>query len=209
MSTIVPDPYTLGLWCADKYWWSSSIGISNTDAQLVKRFAEFLLKVLPEERLRLRIYFPPDSSLGVRPDRYLLNLVGKVSVTQAEKLKKIGYHLYVNSRPLLRIFRAAEMAIAEFKAEQISAYLAGRFDGDGSINPSMEEEFRIVYTTIQEARQDRKLLERIGIKQVSVYAYRKINTYALYVKKDDVPRLVRLLKPYSLKLSRLSLPRRD
>ena len=27
--------YILGLWCADSYWWGSSIGLSNTNIDLI------------------------------------------------------------------------------------------------------------------------------------------------------------------------------
>ena len=46
------DAYILGLWCADSYWWSSSIGLSNTDKDLIKRFNNFLLRIFPKERIR-------------------------------------------------------------------------------------------------------------------------------------------------------------
>jgi len=32
------DPYILGLWLADRYWWGSSVGLSNTDERLILRF---------------------------------------------------------------------------------------------------------------------------------------------------------------------------
>ena len=46
------DAYILGLWCADKYWWSSSIGLSNTDIDLIRRFRKFLRKHFPEDRIK-------------------------------------------------------------------------------------------------------------------------------------------------------------
>jgi len=36
------DSYILGLWCVDGYWWSSSIGLSNKDKKLIKKFRLFL-----------------------------------------------------------------------------------------------------------------------------------------------------------------------
>lgn len=52
------DAYIIGLWCADGYHRTSSIGISNTDTDLIERFREFFLKFLPEERIKLRTYNP-------------------------------------------------------------------------------------------------------------------------------------------------------
>ncbi len=46
------DAYILGLWCADKYWWSSSIGLSNTDSDLIRRFRKFLRKHFSEDRIK-------------------------------------------------------------------------------------------------------------------------------------------------------------
>lgn len=46
------DAYILGLWCADGYWWSSSIGLSNTDSDLISRFKKFLKRFFPESRIK-------------------------------------------------------------------------------------------------------------------------------------------------------------
>lgn len=46
------DAYILGLWCADNYWWSSSIGLSNTDALLIEKFRKFFKKHFPAERIK-------------------------------------------------------------------------------------------------------------------------------------------------------------
>ena len=47
------DAYILGLWCADSYWWSSSIGLSNTNRELIEKFRSFLIgKGFPEDRIR-------------------------------------------------------------------------------------------------------------------------------------------------------------
>ena len=46
------DAYILGLWCADSYWWASSIGLSNTDVDLINRFREFLKEHFSEDRIK-------------------------------------------------------------------------------------------------------------------------------------------------------------
>lgn len=51
-STNEKDAYVLGLWCADGYWWSSSIGLSNVDMDLINLFRKFFLKNFPEERIK-------------------------------------------------------------------------------------------------------------------------------------------------------------
>ena len=46
------DAYILGLWCADGYWWSSSIGLSNVDMSLINLFKDFFLRIFPKERIK-------------------------------------------------------------------------------------------------------------------------------------------------------------
>ena len=46
------DAYILGLWCANGYWWSSSIGLSNVDSDLILKFKKFLKRFFPEERIK-------------------------------------------------------------------------------------------------------------------------------------------------------------
>ena len=46
------DAYVLGLWCADGYWWSSSIGLSNVDMNLIDLFRKFFRNIFPEERIK-------------------------------------------------------------------------------------------------------------------------------------------------------------
>lgn len=46
------DAYILGLWCADGYWWSSSIGLSNIDSDLILKFKNFLKRFFPENRIK-------------------------------------------------------------------------------------------------------------------------------------------------------------
>lgn len=202
------DPYILGLWCADGYYWSSSVGISSVSVPLVKRFADWLLLAFPQERLRLRVYLPIGAS-DLHYDQKLASLVDKLSVCSMKKCRQPAYHLYVNSRPLLREFLVAKLAIADLEVNQIPAYMAGRFDGDGSMNASSIEEFRITYTTSEEAEADQRLLRKLGVEGTRVYRYEHANTYVLYVKKAEVPRLIALLQPHSEKLRDLFPPRRD
>jgi len=46
------DAFILGLWCADCYWWSSSIGLSNTDKDLIDKFRKFLRRFFAEDRIK-------------------------------------------------------------------------------------------------------------------------------------------------------------
>jgi len=55
--------YILGLFCADGYQRTSSIGLSNSDEDLLERFALFLRNYFSEERLKIRAYHPPEMKI--------------------------------------------------------------------------------------------------------------------------------------------------
>lgn len=182
----VEHAYAFGLWCADGYWWSSSIGISNVEPELVIRFARFLARVLSPDRLRLRIYQVP----GCDPDSRVLELTSKISVRPAHKMKHTAYHLYVNSRPLIRRFFADRENLHQLPVEYVGAYFAGRFDGDGSFGDTP----RIAYTTEEEARTDATLLASVGIPETSVLFYKKANEFCIYIHRSAWARFEQLLE---------------
>jgi hypothetical protein len=207
MLTNKEDAYILGLWCADGYHRSSSIGLSNTDVGLIRRFSKHLLKKFPKERLRLRSYIPVSLEKS-KIDNF--GIVDKVSCCSVRKAKQISYHLYVNSRPLLREFRENRNNLANMESEFVIPYIAGRFDGDGSVGKDIKRDFRITYTSKPEAETDKSLLERIRPYQLKVYRYQKANVYVLYCSRIDSSKLAKDLFLYSIKLQRLfDLPRRD
>lgn len=170
------DAYILGLWCADSYWWVSSIGLSNTDPDLVEVFRKFLKRFFPENRIKFN-----------------------------------RNHLFVNSRPLLREFISAKNSLGNLKdSKLIRAYIAGRFDGDGSIDKNLRNDCRIVYGRKSEAETDRELLKRISISNVKVYHYKSAKTFCLYISRYEVKKFLENISPYSLKLQKLVFaPRRD
>jgi hypothetical protein len=185
--------YALGLWCADGYWWSSSIGLSNADPDLIIRFAKYLETRLPSDRIRLRVYRVP----AMRPDARVLALTRSVSIRPASKMKSTCYHLYVNSRPLLREFASSRDNLENMPSRLVVPYIAGRFDGDGSWGTTP----RIAYTHACEAEKDRKLLGRIGITRTSVLHYEQAREYCLYLHKAEWKRFRRLVGPDSWKLN--------
>lgn len=181
------DYYILGLWCADGYHWTSSIGLSNIDLILIQKFRNFLSKLFPKDRIKL--------------DKYATG-----------KRKYIGYKLYVNCRPLLRIFK-------EFKdgnergldnTETIRAYIAGRFDGDGCISKDLKRDCRISYGNYRDAKLDYDLLPSIGIVNAKLYRYRTSNTFVIYISTKDVEIFLKSIFKHSTKLQKLVLgTRRD
>lgn len=170
------DAYILGLWCADSYWWASSIGLSNTNRDLIEAFRKFLTRLFPKNRIKFN-----------------------------------RNHLFVNSRPLLREFISAKNNLDDLKDTKIiRAYIAGRFDGDGSIDKNLRSDCRIVYGRKKEAEKDRDLLKRIGIRNVKVYYYRTAKTFCLYISRYETKKFLQNIMPYSVKLQKLVLvPRRD
>ena len=170
------DAYILGLWCADSYWWASSIGLSITDPDLIEIFRKFLKRFFPEDRIKFN-----------------------------------RNHLFINSRPLLREFISAKNKLGDLKDTKIiRAYLAGRFDGDGSIDKNLRSDCRIVYGRNSEAEKDKEFLKRIGISNVKVYYYKTAKTFCLYISRYEVKKFLESILPHSLKLQKLVLvPRRD
>ena len=191
--------YILGLFCSDGYQRTSSIGISNSSEDLLIIFADFLLNYFPRERLRIRAYYPYLSksfSLSQKLKRVTNNIVYYPSV----KAKKIACHLYVNSRPLLRLFNEAKESIDCVNKKVIPSYLAGRFDGDGSVNKYKNRDFRFIYSNKKEAEIDKIHLKKIGINNSSIYRYQFANTYCLYVWRGEIEKLINKLIPYSVYL---------
>lgn len=181
------DYYILGLWCADGYYWSSSIGLTNIDKSLIRRFRTFLGKLFPKERIKLGVY-------------------------GNGKRKHFGYKLYVNSRPLLRLFRLFKNGPNRNlkDTEYVKAYLAGRFDGDGCISKDLRKDCRISYGNLLDAQLDYQLMLKIGLKNSKIYRYRTSNTFVNYVSQKDVRIFLDGIRKYSTKLQKFVLrPRRD
>src|SRR3989344_6863481 len=180
------DYYILGLWCADGYHWTSSIGLSNIDLVLIQKFRNFLSKLFTKDRIKL--------------DKY-----------DTGKRRYVGYKLYVNCRPLLRIFKkfkdGDERKLTNVDA--IRAYVAGRFDGDGCISKDLKKDCRISYGNYLDAKLDSDLLNGIGIVP-KIYRYRTSNTFVIYVSRFDTEKFTNAIKKYSVKLQKLVLgSRRD
>ncbi|MBI2025126.1 MAG: hypothetical protein HYT03_03520 [Candidatus Harrisonbacteria bacterium] len=181
------DAYIVGLWCADGYHRTSSIGLSNTDTDLIEKFREFFLKFLPVERLKLRIY---------HPDKF--------------KRRTKAYHLYVNSRPLLRIFKEFKNDAKQIGKDLILPYIAGRFDGDGSVAKDFYRDCRIVYGSREEAGNDLALMRLLGFQKMKIYYYRTAKTFCLYFSRLETNKFLSLIYPYSVRLQKsVFAPRRD
>lgn len=183
--TIPKHSYILGLWGADKYVRTSSLGLSNTDIRLITIFKDFLLDEFPLERIRLRIYGE------VIPTTFS---DFKVSFCKPSKNVKQAYHIYVNSRPLVREFYKALNDRHMLRNGCIDRYFAGRFDGDGSLSKG-NKYCRIAYSNLNDLDEDKKLLN--GIK-TSTYRYKQAGTYCLYFSEKTLKVFLDKIRPYVL-----------
>lgn len=175
------DFYILGLWLADGYWWSSSFGLSSSDSRLIKRFSKFLKRIAPDSFLKRRVYKADGS----------------------QKRKKKAEHIYINNREITRQFLSYKKRKKLFIPKiYLPAYLAGRIDGDGSIDRKHRSGIRIVYGKKLEARRDVLIF---GERNVSLYYYKTAKTWVIYLRKHFRDKIIPKARKYSFKL----LPRRD
>lgn len=193
LSKFLVDPegsYILGLWGADRYFRSSSIGLSNTNVKLLVSTYKFLLKYYAPQRIRLRVY-------GTVVPEELSNIY--VTFCSKSKHKKDAYHLYVNSRPLAKEFFYALSNRTVLQGKCIFAYFAGRFDGDGCLSSS-NKHCRIVYKYLQDAIKDKHILDvAFELKLLTtIYRYAQANTYCLYFSQTTLKLFIDEIKPYSL-----------
>jgi hypothetical protein len=150
--------------------------------------------------LRLRVYLPDNAA----SDKRLTSKYHNVSMLSVRKARHASYHIYVNCRSLLREFFKAKRNLANIHEDFIIPYLAGRFDGDGSVAKGAKKYFRIVYGSREEAAQDKTLLERIRPYKISIYHYRSAKTHCLYISQKDAGSLTDELKPYLSNLQKIA-----
>lgn len=197
--------YALGLWCADGYHRSSSIGLSNINPKLIEKFKVFLKNLFPQERLRLRVYKPELTKVDS------VNFgINKISILISKKARYVAYHVYVNSRPLLREFQNAKQKEKMFLNSEIGwAYIAGRFDGDGTIGKDLKRDLRISYTTYDDAEKDYDLLGNLGLNP-KIYRYETSHTFVVYISRLESKKFVENCLSDSVRLQKLVLEsRRD
>lgn len=170
------DFYILGLWLADGYWRSSSIGLTSVNSKLIGKFVKFLLKVAPSHPIKERIYI----------------------VKEGDKRKQTAMQVYINNRPLTRLFMSFKTGVLNIPHQYLPAYLAGRIDGDGHVDTKYRSGIRIAYSNKEDAIRDQKLF---GKTNMSLYQYKAARTFVLYLKKNYRDRISQEIKKYSLKLA--------
>lgn len=170
------DYYILGLWLADGYWRSSSIGLTSVSPKLIDRFINFLQRVSSDHSIKKRIY----------------------EVKEGNRRKQTAFQIYVNSRSLTRLFMSYKTGVLNIPKHYLIAYLAGRIDGDGHVDTKHRSGIRIAYSSKEDASRDQKMY---GITNTSLYEYKAARTFVLYLKKSYRERISQEIKKYSLKLA--------
>lgn len=193
----VEEAYFVGLWRADGYSWSSSIGVSNTDWRLAKWTSDFLAKICGTARVRWRAYLPIGTDIPVQ-----LKMLGQPYVVRpGRKAKQVAYHVYVNHRPYLRQVHQWVSEMEQWPQWAIWPYFAGRFDGDGSVAANGRWGARIAYGSSEEALADQAFMIRATRIKTRVYRFKAARTSVLYVLKQDTPTFLDTIQPFSIKLS--------
>lgn len=170
------DFYILGLWLADGYWRSSSIGLTSVNLSLIDRFTNFLKKAVPNRPIKKRIY----------------------EVREGNKRKQTAIQVYINNRSLTRLFMETKTEELHIPRLYLPAYLAGRIDGDGCVDTKHRSGIRIAYSSKEDALRDQLLF---GKTNVSLYQYRSAGTYVLYLKKHYRDKICQKIKNFSVKLA--------
>lgn len=170
------DFYILGLWLADGYWRSSSIGLTSINALLIEKFEIFLKRKFPDLLIKKRVY----------------------EVKPGEKRKHRAFQVYINKRSIVPTFMSAKEGILKIPRQHFPAYLAGRIDGDGCIDHKHRSGIRIAYSNKQDAFRDQMLIGEIN---ASLYYYKSAKTFVLYLKKHYRERILNDLKNFSIKLA--------
>ena len=174
--TTAEDFYILGLWLADGYWRSSSIGLTSVNPALINRFITFFCRVAPSHPIKKRVY----------------------QVERGAKRKQTAYQVYVNSRPLTRMFMSLKTGTLPIPHQHLTAYLAGKIDGDGCVDTKHRSGIRIAYSSRIDAARDRSM---IGETNASLYRYTSARTYVLYLRKRYRDRIKQKLIHFSVKLA--------
>jgi len=169
------DFYILGLWLADGYWRSSSIGLTSVNPQLIEKFTMFLKRVVFNYPVKKRVY---KSTEGKR--------------------RQEAYQIYVNNRSLTRLFMSTKTGILHVPQRFLIAYLAGRIDGDGHVDTKHRSGIRIAYSSNEDALRDQVMF---GKTNMSLYQYRAARTFVLYLKKHYRDKVLKGLSKYCIKLA--------
>ena len=177
---ISADYYSLGLWLADGYWRTGSVGLTSISQELIKRFSNFLMRVRPDRQLKYQIY-----STGKR--------------------KHTAICVYVNDSLLTNSLMSFKKKSLTIPRRFLPAYFAGRVDGDGHWDQKHRTGLRIAYGSEFDARRDLNLLLEYDDNPASLYEYTRAGTWVIYFRKVFLRKILPKLRAYSVKL----LPRRD
>ena len=161
--------YLLGLIASDgcitpRGRYECIINFVNTDEELIRQFVEIYTQLFPDRHLSRRVKSPSPTRLGgrtIKPTRPCFQLSGNNPVLGALALR---FGLRVGRQGRWELGRLASLPEAH-----IAAFLAGVFDGDGSIRLRRDPrgwdagEGYLCITDERAARHLQLLLRRLGI----------------------------------------------
>lgn len=175
-------PYIFGLWSGDKYWWGSSIGLTNTNIRLIKIFREFFKQLgFNKKRIKLSVYTKSGSGVNKQKLSQLLQIPrNNIKTYKFKKGRKDYFIIYVNSRQLKREFenRIERLEKVVSNTNSLFQYIAGRFDSDGYYSPKRKE-IRISYTTQKEVERDGNLVSKMSRIRPRIKFEKQANTWNL------------------------------
>ena len=89
-------------------------------------------------------------------------------------------------------------------------YLAGRFDGDGSVGKDFYRDCRIIYGDSEDAKRDFDLIRSLGFSGTKMYTYKVARTFCVYFSRMETNKFLSGIYPYSTRLQKSAfVPRRD
>jgi hypothetical protein len=148
--------YNLGLWSGDKYVYGGTVGLTNTEKELINEFKVFLKNIILEK-----------SKIVIKP------------INDGKALK-----VQINSWLLLRILRALDKNRDKIIStiEELCSYLSGKIDADGTIMPKNLNYktglIKITYESEEEAKKDSELLNKFNLN-ASIIPYKDRNAFDL------------------------------
>jgi len=162
--------YMLGLWMGDKYIWENSVGLTNTQKNLVNIFKTIVLSVFPD----------------------LTPKIKKINNGKA-------YRVYFNSSHLLSYLQALAKKIVKIidTEEKFINYISGKIDADGTIMPyNLKWKtglIKITYGNPKELLADYKLCKKFGYT-ACILPYKTRNAWDLKFTFRSSLQLLKKLK---------------
>ena len=93
---------------------------------------------------------------------------------------------------------STKTGVLDIPSQHLTAYLAGRIDGDGHVDTKHRSGIRIAYSSFNDASRDQKMF---GVANMSLYHYKAAKTFVLYLKKHYRDKILDQIKTNSIKFA--------